>query len=133
LYYLATLDPEVRASFTAAQLGVVTRLLEAAIPQPTPKLVDLRFWVDLLVARFFVVLFVGRDRRRQGRTHVPGPLARTGNVIAATMLLLGLNLLISLFLLLLAYLVKSALGIDLLRDLHLLDFLKKFCCAAVSR
>ncbi len=124
-YYLETLDPEVRSSFTAQQLESVSELLEAAIPKPAPKLVDLRFGVDLLLARFYVVLFVGKDRRQQARSHMPEPIARLGNVIAAVMLLIGLNLLISLFILLLAYLIKSAVGIDLSPDSHLADQLRK--------
>lgn len=122
--YLQQLSPELRSSFSAEQLAAVRGLLAAAIPQPAPKLVDLRFGVDLIASRFYVVLFVGKDRRRQRRSYMPEPMVRLGNAIAAVILLLGLNLLISLVILLLAYLVKSAVGIDLFPDSHLADHLR---------
>lgn len=124
-YYLQMLEPEIRSSLTSAQVESVKRLLEAAIPQPAPKLVDLRFGVDLLISRFYVVLFVGKDRRQQKRSYWPEPIVRIGNAIAAIILLVGLNLLISLFIVLMAYLVKSAIGIDLSPDSHLADQLQK--------
>lgn len=124
-YYLDLLDAEVRSSFTAPQLEAVRQLLEAAIPKPAPKLVDLRFGVDLLVSRFYIVLFVGKDRRQKSRLYLPEPMVRLGNAIAAVVLLIGLNLLISLFIVLLAYLVKSAIGIDLVPGSHLADHLQK--------
>ncbi|MEM9135951.1 MAG: hypothetical protein AAGB01_01185 [Cyanobacteria bacterium P01_F01_bin.42] len=77
-----------------------------------PKLIDLRFVVDLLLARYYVVLLVGRDQRSRPRK-VEG-VNRVLNVIVAVLLLLGLNILLTSFLFLLAYLLKSAVGIDLL-------------------
>jgi hypothetical protein len=124
-YYFQTIDPELRNSFTAEQTEVIHALLEAAIPKPNPKLVDLRFTVDLVLSRFYVVLFVGKDRRQQTRSYFPSSMSRLGNVVAAVLLLLGLNLLISLLLFLLAYLIKSAVGIDLFPDSHLSDQLQK--------
>jgi hypothetical protein len=120
-YYLDTIAPEIRDSLTPSQTEAVHTLLKAAIPKPNPKLVDLRFTVDLVLARFYVVLFVGQDRRQQQRSYLPHSVSRIGNALAAVVLLLGLNLLISLVLLLFAYLVKSAAGIDLFPDSHLND------------
>jgi hypothetical protein len=120
-----TIAPEVRASFTVEQTAAIRAVLAKAMPQPHPKLVDLRFSVDLMLARFYVVLFVGQDRRQQRRSYLPSPVARIGNMIAAMILLLGLNLLISLFIFLFAYLTKSALGIDLFPSQHLADQVEK--------
>lgn len=124
-HYLEMLDPEIRLSFTPPQLESVEWLLDTAIPKPAPKLVDLRFGVDLLVSRFYIVLFVGKDRRQKSRSYLPEPMVRLGNAIAAIVLLVSLNLLISLFIVLLAYLVKSAIGIDLVPNGHLADQLQK--------
>lgn len=124
-YYLQTLDPQIRAGFSPQQLEVIQYLLEAAIPKPSPKLVDLRFSVDLIISRFYVVLLLGKDRRSQKRAYLPEPVARLGNLVVAIMLLIGLNLVLSLFILLFAYLVKSALGIDLFPTEHLADQLRK--------
>lgn len=124
--YLAQMDREVRATLDPRQVEEVERLLTLAIPKPSPKLVDLRFNIDLLVSRFYVVLFVGKDRRSRQRQHRPNALARIGNIIAAVVLLIGLNLLISLFIFMLAYLMKSAIGIDLFKDAHLIDQVQQF-------
>ena len=112
-YYLAKLDPGLRASFTEPQLEAVRQLLDDSIPKPGPKLVDLRFWLDLFVYRFYIVLFVGKDRRKQIREDRLEPMARKGNVIVALMLLIGLNLLVSVFILLIALLIKMAIGFSL--------------------
>ncbi len=123
--YFETVDPALRASFTSEQTAVIQALLAAAIPKPNPKLVDLRFTVDLVLARFYLVLFVGKDRRQQQRSYWPNSVSRLGNAIAAVLLLLGLNLLISLFLLLFVYLLKSAAGIDLFPASHLGDQIQR--------
>ena len=117
-YYLETLDPQLRASFTAPQIEAVTQLLGASIPRPAAKLVDLRFWVDLLAYRFYVVLFIGKDHRRGDRAELAEPMARKGNVITALLLLIGINFLISLFILLIAVFVKLAVGYSLLPRAH---------------
>lgn len=124
-YYWHSLTPELRDSFTEQQATAVRGLLEKAVPQPQPKLVDLRFTVDLVLSRFYVVLLVGKDRRQQPRPYLPDPLARVGNVIAAVVLLIGLNLLMSLLILLFAYLLKSAAGVDLVPGGHLADQLEQ--------
>ena len=124
--YLQRIQPDILASFSPAQLEAVTTVLEAAIPKPSPKLVDLRFGVDLLISRFYVVLLVGKDRRKQSRPYLPKPVSRIGNTIAAVLLLLTINLLISLFIALFIYLVKSAIGIDLFPHSHLTDQIHKF-------
>lgn len=116
--YLDTLAPELRSSLTEPQLEAVTQLLEAAIPKPSPKLVDLRFSVNFLAYRYYVVLFLGKERRGQERPELAQPMARKGNAMTALMLLVGVNLLISLFILLIAYLIKSAIGYSLLPNPH---------------
>ncbi|HEY9698811.1 MAG TPA: hypothetical protein V6D10_16220 [Trichocoleus sp.] len=124
--YLQRIDPDVFASFSPEQLAAVTNALEAAIPKSSPKLVDLRFGVDLLFSRFYVVLLVGKDRRKQSRPYLPKPVSRIGNKIAAVLLLLTINLLISLFIALFVYLVKSAVGIDLFPHSHLTEQVHQF-------
>ena len=84
------------------------------MPKPSAKLVDLRFVIDLIVSRFYVVLFIGKDRRAKQRRYIPRALTKIGNTIAIIIILLGANLTISAFIVLLGYLLKSAIGIDLL-------------------
>ena len=112
--YLNQLAPEVQTSLTPQQLTEVERVIALAIPQPAPKVVDLRFDIDLLVSRYFFVLMVGIDRRRASRRRSVSRLTQLGNWVTAVVLLLGFNLTLSASILMLAYLIKSALGIDLL-------------------
>lgn len=124
-FYLQTLQPEIRTSFTLEQSEAIQSMLASAIPQPAPKIVDLRFGVDLILSRFYVVLFVGKDRRKQRRSYLPEAMTRLGNALAAVILLVGLNLLVSLFIVLFAYLVKSGLGIDFFHNGHLADQIQR--------
>lgn len=78
------------------------------------KLIDIRFIVDLIFSRFYVVLLVGKDIRKGQRSYPVTGATKVGNMIAAFLLIVGLNLLISAFCLLGLYLLKSALGINLL-------------------
>jgi hypothetical protein len=71
------------------------------------------------------VLFVGKDRRKQQRQYWTEQVARWGNTIAAIVLLIGINLVISLIIFMFAYLVKSALGVDLTPG-HLADQVDRF-------
>ncbi|PZV10122.1 MAG: hypothetical protein DCF32_00530 [Leptolyngbya sp.] len=112
--YLAQIDPQVQASLNTEQWTELERVVGLAIPKPAPKLVDLRFEVDLLISRYFIVLMVGKDRRRVPRNTPVSKLTQFGNWVAAVLLLLGFNLALSTSVLMAAYLIKSALGINLL-------------------
>lgn len=121
--YLERIEPHILESFNPEQLQAIASVLEQAIPKPSPKIVDLRFVVDLVICRFYIVLFVGKDRRKRQRKYTTEGIAKVGNIIAAVILLIGLNLVVSAFILLLAYLFKSAIGIDLLPG-HISETLK---------
>lgn len=123
-HYLAKLAPSVRESLSPAQLDAFYAVLEEALPKPSPKIVDLRFCIDLILTRFYFVLFIGKDRRRQGRRHNPSALTKIFNLMATIVILLGVNLTISASLLLVGYLVKSIMGVNLLPG-HFPDFLKQ--------
>ncbi|EDZ95497.1 MAG: hypothetical protein P5702_01670 [Limnospira sp. PMC 1291.21] len=121
--YLQKMTPEVLASFNPQQLAEIRQTLDAAIPQPSSKIVDLRFTVDLIIDRFYVVVFVGKERRQKKRSPFFTQAHKIANIIAASLLLIGLNLMISAIIFLLLYLIKSALGIDLFPGEHLIDIL----------
>ncbi len=122
--YLEAMTPETRASLSADQLAEIERVIGLALPQPAPKIIDLRMDIDLLVSRFFIVLFVGKDRRRSPRSQPIRPLTAALNWLTAMVLLLGVNLVISVSLFAFAYLVKSAVGINLTPG-HLGDYLRQ--------
>jgi hypothetical protein len=112
--FINQMDPAVQASFTPHQQAEIARVIDLAIAKPTPKLVDLRFEIDLLISRFFIVLMVGKDRRRAPRNIAVSRLTQFGNWLAAVLLIVGFNLALSSSVLMFAYLLKSALGINLL-------------------
>lgn len=122
-YYLKQIDANVHDSLTSEQIVAVRTALEDAIPEPGPKMVDLRVNIDLIVSRFYIVLFVGKDRRKNQRSHSASGFTVIANRIAAIIMLVGLNLTISLFIFLVAYLIKSALGVNLFPS-HLSDYLR---------
>ena len=124
-YYLSKLAAPIRESLTPEQLDAFHQLLSEAMPKPSAKLVDLRFVIDLLVSRFYVVLFIGKDRRAKQRRYIPHIMTKIGNTIAILIILLGANLTISAFMILAVYLLKSAIGIDLLPG-HFPDTVKHF-------
>ncbi|WP_413162197.1 hypothetical protein ACL6C3_25035 [Capilliphycus salinus ALCB114379] len=124
-YYLNKINPQILSSLNREQIIAIREILDEAIPKHSPKIVDLRLTVDLIISRFYLVLLVGKERRKGQRDYPVTGITRIGNLIAATLLLIGINLLISLFIFLFLYLIKSALGINLLPG-HLDDVLKKF-------
>ena len=123
-YFVDQIDANVRESFTPEQLTEVRTVVQAAMPQPAPKIVDLRVNIDLLISRFYIVLFVGKERRKNPRPGSASGFTAFANRIAAIILLVGLNLTISLFIFLVAYLIKSALGVNLFTS-HLSDYLSR--------
>ena len=123
-YYLKQLEPQILEQFNPQKIDIIQQLLLQAIPKPSPKIVDLRFTVDLILSRFYVVLLIGKERRKGTRDYRVTGITKMGNLIAATLILIGLNLLISGFIFLVLYLIKSAVGINLFEG-HLIDQLKK--------
>jgi membrane-associated protease RseP (regulator of RpoE activity) len=123
-YYLEKIDPEILASFQPEQIEAITSILKQAIPKPSPKIVDFRFTVDLIFSRFYLVLLVGKDFRKEQREYKSRGITKVGNIIAAIILLVATNLTISALILLIAYLFKSAIGIDFFPD-HISGTLKK--------
>ncbi len=121
-YYLQQIDVDVHNSLTPEQLAAVRMALEPPTLKPCPKIVDLRVNIDLIVSRFYIVLFVGKDRRKSQRPYTASGFSIIANRIAVITMLVGLNLTISLFIFFVAYLIKSALGFNLLSS-HLSDYL----------
>jgi hypothetical protein len=112
--YLETIDPEIRASFTQVQLEAIDILVKEITPKPAPKIVDLKFIVDLIFSKFYVVLFVGKERRQKQRYQLPSKFTKIANIFIVVTMLIGLNLLVTCAIFIFAYLIKSAAGIDFL-------------------
>jgi hypothetical protein len=100
----------------------IKSVIDAAIPRPSPKIIDLRFVVDLIITRYFVVLLIGKDSRKQQRKYKVNRVTKVANIIAAILLIIAMSLLISAITILILYLIKSALGIDLFKG-HITEVL----------
>ena len=125
--YLAEIDPAIANQLTGEQWSEIRKVLKQAIPKPAPKIVDLRLSVDLILSRFYIVLFVGKDRRRKPRKYrLSNTTTRIGNMIAASLLLIGINLTITAALAIGAYLLKAAVNINLFPNRHLPEILKEW-------
>lgn len=64
-YYLEKIDSHILESFNPEQLQAITSAIEQAIPKPSPKLVDLRFSVDLVFFRFYIVIICGKGQTKK--------------------------------------------------------------------
>lgn len=107
---LERMPSEVQQSFTEAQLSYLRVALGAR--QWGKHKLDLRGTLGLGSWRYYYVLVAGRNKRSEHRSHKAGLLVKA--------VLVSVLLIISTVLgLLLLYLLKSALGIDLFADFSL--------------
>jgi predicted secreted protein len=123
-YYMHQIPLQVLEKLDATERAQLKTVIHTAIPKSSPKLIDLRFVIDLIFTRYFVVLTIGKDRRKQDRQYEIKGFAKFANIIAAILLIIAMSLLISAVTILILYLLKSALGIDLFNG-HITEVLFK--------
>jgi predicted secreted protein len=123
-YYMHQIPRQILNKLDTDDIENLKSVIHTAIPRPSPKLIDLRFAIDLIITRYFVVLMIGKDLRRQQRQHQVSGVAKVANVITAILLIIAMSLLISAVTILILYLIKSALGIDLFAG-HITNILFK--------
>jgi hypothetical protein len=116
---------EVLDSLTPEQWTAIEKYVFNKKGEKQPKLVDIRFVIDLVLTRFYIVLLVGKDQRTQSRNYPLSQLLKLGNIITAILLLLGTNLVISACIVLVLYLTKAAFGYDFLPG-HINETLKSW-------
>ncbi len=114
-YYMHQIPLYVLEKLNEDEIDSIRSVIHTAVPKSTPKLIDLRFVVDLIIVRYFVVLMIGRDIRKQQRQYPVKGITKIANTIAAILLIIAMSLLISAVTILILYLIKSALGIDLFK------------------
>ncbi len=107
---LERMPSEVQQSFTEAQLSYLRVALGAR--QWGKHKLDLRGTLGLGSWRYYYVLVAGRNKRSEHRSHKAGLLVKA--VLVSVLLIISTALG-----LLLLYLLKSALGIDLFSDFSL--------------
>ncbi|MBW1779228.1 MAG: hypothetical protein JRL30_00625 [Deltaproteobacteria bacterium] len=116
------ISPAIRASFTPAQISAIEQaLMGGRIMKRHP--VELRLSIPLFFARYYFIFMAGRDRRigtQRAEARRKSKISLSGVIL---LLILGSSPLILLIILVL-YLLKSALGIDLFHDLHLKELFR---------
>lgn len=121
--YLQIIDPNVLNSFSPQQKTEILFLIKKITSNPSPKLVDLRFTIDLLITRYFVVILLGKDRRNSQRKYIPQTVSKIGNIATIIFILVSLNIFVIGIFLLGVYLLKSAVGISFFKG-HISDVIK---------
>ena len=107
---LERMPPEVQLSFTETQLSYLRVALGAR--QWGKHKLDLRGTLGVGNWRYYYVLVAGRNKRSEHRSHKTGLLLKAVLVSVLLVICTALGLL-------LLYLLKSALGIDLFSDFSL--------------
>ena len=115
--FLQKLPPSILDSLSDQQLAAIREMLVEALPKSSPKLVDIRWSINLIFAHYYVVFLVGRDRREKKRYRFLSSLTKVGNTITYAILVM-------LVLFMLTYTLKSWVGIDIFPDKHLDDFIE---------
>jgi hypothetical protein len=116
------ISPSIRASFTLAQRSAIEQAL-AGGQIGKGHAVDIRLTIPLFFARYYLVWLMGRDQRVGTRRSE----AKRHQGISVSSLLLFFFIAVSpvvVIMLLILYALKTALGINLMPDLHLKDFLR---------
>jgi hypothetical protein len=94
------------------------------ISHAVQKLVNFHLDINLLLGKFYLVVYVGKDRRNQKRRYIPRGIERLGNMLIALILLVGCSTLLTIVVFLILYFIKSYLGINLFKNSHLIDFVQ---------
>jgi len=61
---LNKIDPSIRQSFTPEQLTAIRKVIQENWPQKKKHLYDVHSTISLLIKRFYFVLSVGKDTRK---------------------------------------------------------------------
>lgn len=122
-FVMARIPDDVRQSLSAEQYEAIRKAIFQSRPGQGHS-VDLRFTVPLGFMRGYVVLQMGRDKRRGSRRDMRGKrslLSRAFDRFAVIVLVycVTASVLVAL------YALKSLLGINLFADRHLLDFIAR--------
>lgn len=119
-HVLSNVDPDVFRTLNLVQLESLRRAISATAPFRRHG-VDIRGVLPLYFGRFYFVFLMGRDRRSSTRERE----SRRYQMAKGTSLLLFVYVLATLsipMVLLILYVLKSAMGIDIFPDQHLSDF-----------
>jgi len=123
-YYIHQIPLHILNKLNEEEIDNIKSVIHTAIPRSSVKSIDLRFVIDLLFVRYFVVLLIGRDIRKKQRQHSVNGITKVANIVASILLIIAMSLLISAVTILFLYLIKSSLGIDIFKG-HITEVLFK--------
>jgi hypothetical protein len=123
-YYMQRIPETIIKKLSNEEYADLKEVISFALPKPAPKLIDLRFVINLIVARYFFVVLIGRDRYKKWSayqnivlthrnivlTHRTIALRKFVHRFVAVLLLLVINLMVSLFVIMLTYLAARLMG-----------------------
>ena len=121
-HFFRRLDPKIAEELTPRQRDAITDALRQSGPREHS--VDLRWTLNVLFDRFYVVILAGRDLRRRESESAQRARSDARKVIQSMLLLLAFIIPALLVLAVLLYGVKCMLGINIFESKHLLDFVQ---------
>jgi ABC-type spermidine/putrescine transport system permease subunit I len=124
--YLERVPDSIKRSWSTEYYREIEEMIRLIMPKPSPKIVDIRININLIVAKFYIVLLMGPDQRSKQRKHIPQGFSRIGNWFAGILILIILNLAISVVIFMTAYYIKCNLGINIFKNEHLIDKFHQF-------
>jgi hypothetical protein len=125
-------DPKLLDGFDDRQLEQSDEIDRVRYLKPSLKLVDLRFTMRLPFRSLYFVILVGKERRKDKRHYSLRKAEEIGNFVAAAFILLALNSLLSIIFFGTLYLIKSWLGINLFKEIHLIDIIHNILAFAAK-
>ena len=120
-HVMERIDPKVRASLTPAQLSAIKEAISASRPLKNHP-IDIRGIIPVFFVRYYFVFLSGRDRRSSTRRLEEKRQWLTSLSGALMLFFLGVAPLI-LILVLVLYLIKCTMGINIMTETHLKDLL----------
>jgi hypothetical protein len=127
-FTMSKIDKDVLESMTPEQVNAVYSALLAAEDQKQHA-IDWRWSFSVYLARYYMVFFAGRDRRRQTLLKEAVRNSRGNGKLSIALIAAGfisLLLILAVVIFFTAYWFKSELGIDIFPDKHLEDFINRW-------
>jgi hypothetical protein len=124
-YYMDRIPEAIIEKLSTEEHKNLKDVISSALPKPSPKLIDLRFVINLIFARYFFVLLIGKDRYKKWikvqdiaephHTHPyhTNPFTKIAHRVTALLLFFAINLFVSGFIISFVYLILSFFGIHL--------------------
>jgi hypothetical protein len=122
MHFFRRIDHGVLEGLTPRQRDAIADALRGSGSRE--HAVDLRWTINLVFDRFYVVLLAGRDLRRRQREATDRARSDTKKVARSLFLLAAFVLPALLVVAILLYGLKCFLGINLYESKHLMDFLQ---------